>query len=395
MAYDFDKVTDRCCTDAIKYTQLKALFGREDLIPLWIADLEFETPQFITDALKKRCEHSLFGYTSLPSDYWQTISSWIEQRHGWKTKPEWMTFIPGIVKGLGTVINVFVKPDEKIIIQPPVYHPFRLVPQGNRRKLVYNPLKECADGHYEMDFENLEKVCDSKCRLLVLCNPHNPAGITWDRNTLRRLADFAVEHNLIVMSDEIHCDMALFGNRHIPFASVSRNAAKCSITFQAPSKTFNIAGLVSSYAIVANPKLRKQYFGWLTANELNCPTNMFATIATMEAFKHGDPWRREMLSYIEKNVIFTEQYLKQYIPQIKALRPQASFLMWIDCRGLGLEHDALVDLFVNKAHLALNDGEMFGKGGTGFMRLNLGEPRAMLEKALNELRKAVEELHFQ
>lgn len=299
-----------------------------------------------------------------------------------------MTYIPGIVKGIGMAINVFVKEDEKVIIQPPVYHPFRLTTQGNDREVVYNPLRRTADGSYEMDFENLEKVTDEKCRLLLLSNPHNPGGIVWDKETLVRLADFCYRRNILVISDEIHCDMALWDNKHIPFASVSPEAEACSITFGAPSKTFNIAGIVSSYAIVPNEQIRQRFFRWLTANELNEPT-VFAPIATIAAFQNGEAWRQEMLRYIEGNIDFVMDFCKQRLPAVRPLRPQASFLVWLDCTALGLSQPELVDLFVKKARFALNDGAIFGKEGEGFMRLNVGCPRSVLREALERLEKAV------
>lgn len=386
--YDFDKVIDRRGTNTLKLEVLKDRYGRSDLIPLWVADMDFETPGFITEAIRKRLEHSLFGYTVEPEELWPTVAGWIGSHHGWKVDEKWLTFIPGIVKGIGMVVNLFVKEDEKVIIQPPVYHPFRLVPQGNGREVVFNPLRENGDGTYSMDFENLEKVADEKCRLLILSNPHNPGGIVWDRDTLVRLADFCYRRHILVISDEIHCDMALWGNRHIPFASVSDEAAACSITFGAPSKTFNIAGIVSSYAIVPNDIIREKFFSWLSANELNEPT-LFAPIATVAAFSQGDEWRKAMLHYIEGNVNFVTDYCATHIPSVKPLRPQASFLVWLDCRALKLDHEQLVDLFVNKARLALNDGEMFGTEGKGFMRMNVASPRSVLEKAMEQLREAV------
>ena len=391
MKYDFDKIIDRKGTGALKYDALKERYGRDDLLPLWVADLDFETPDFITDAIRKRLDHSLFGYTITPAELWDTIAKWIYEHHEWKVRTEWLTFIPGVMKGVGAVINTFVKEDEKVIILPPVYHPFRLTPLGNEREVVYSPLKRVGDS-YEIDFDNLARVADDKCRLLILSNPHNPAGITWSRETLTRLADFCHERNIIVISDEIHSDLALFGNRHIPFASVSDKAAEISITFGAPSKTFNTAGIVNSYAIVPNDTLRRRFFKWLDANELSEP-HLFAPIAIIAAFTKGEEWRRQLISYIEGNILFLEAYLSRNIPQIKPIRPQATFLVWLDCSGLGLDHERLVDLFVNKAHLALNDGEMFGLGGEGFMRLNTGTPRAILAKALEQLKEAVCTLH--
>ncbi|MBR1838493.1 MAG: PatB family C-S lyase [Bacteroidaceae bacterium] len=388
MHYDFDRIIDRSGSGDLKHSVLKARYGRDDLLPLWVADMDFETPAFITDALRKRLEHSLFGYTVEPDDYWPSVIDWIATHHGWQVKREWLTYIPGIVKGIGMAINVFLKPDEKVIIQPPVYHPFRLTPEGNEREVVYNPLKRTEEG-YEMDFDNLERVADAKCKMLILSNPHNPAGICWSADTLRRLAAFCDTHNILVLSDEIHADMALTGYRHVPFASVSEEAARCSITFGAPSKTFNIAGIVSSWAIVPDSQLRRHFYKWLQANELNEPT-IFAPIATIAALRQGETWRKEMLSYVEANIDFVVDYCQRMLPVVKPLRPQASFLVWLDCRAMGLDHKALNDLFVNQARLALNDGEMFGIGGEGHMRINVGTPRAVLHEALERLRKAWE-----
>jgi cystathionine beta-lyase len=388
MTYSFDKIVDRRGSGDLKHGVLQERYGRSDLLPLWVADMDFETPPFITEALRQRLDHSLFGYTVVPEELWDVIIQWTLEHHGWQVQREWLTYIPGIVKGIGMAINVFSEEGDKVIIQPPVYHPFRLTPQGNGRKVVYNPLRELPDGSYDMDFEQLEQVTDEHCKILILSNPHNPAGICWKEDTLRRLAHFCYEHHILVLSDEIHSDMALFGNRHIPFATVSDEAAACSITFAAPSKTFNIAGIVSSYAIVPNPTLRRRFYSWLEANELNDPP-LFSPIATIAAYSQGESWRRQMLAYIEENIRFVEEYCQQHLPKIKPWRPKASFLVWLDCRPLGLQHDELIDLFVNRAHLALNDGAMFGPGGEGFMRLNVGTPRSILLQALLQLEQAM------
>ncbi|WP_456099125.1 MalY/PatB family protein [Prevotella jejuni] len=389
--YNFDEIIDRSGSGDLKHEALLPRWGRNDLLPLWVADMDFATPYFVVDALKARLSHPIFGYTIEPADYRPTIIDWNESHHGWKIKPEWISFIPGIVKGIGFVVNVFTKPGEKVIIQPPVYHPFRMTPEDNGREVVFNPLRLREDGYYDMDFDNLSEVCDDKCRVLILSNPHNPAGVCWSKETLQRLADFCYEHNIIVISDEIHSDMALFGNRHVPFASVSERAADISITFAAPTKTFNMAGIVSSYAVISNDDLRQRFYGWLKANELDEPT-IFAPIATIAAYQKGEEWRKQMLAYVEDNVRFVEDYCREHIPGIRPLRPQASFLVWLNCRGLELSHDKLLDLFIDKAHLALNDGEMFGPGGEGFMRLNVGTPRSVLRQALEQLAEAVNEL---
>lgn len=389
--YDFDKVIDRRGTNCLKYDSLKEFYGREDLIPLWVADMDFETPDFIVEALKARLEHPVLGYTPAYDSYWQSIVDWLQNRHSWSVKREWLRYIPGVVKGIGMAISCFTKPGDKVIIQPPVYHPFRLVPEHNGREVVYNPLRVLPDGGYEMDFDHLESVIDGDCKMLILSNPHNPAGLVWDKTTLQRLAEVAVRHNLIVISDEIHCDLPLYGNVHTPFATVSEAAARCSITFGAPTKTFNVAGVVSSYAVVVNDELRERFFTWLAANEMDMPT-IFAMVATEAAFNRGDEWRRGLIGYIEGNIDFVADFMAKNIPSIRVLKPQASYLVWIDCSALGLTHDELIDLVVNKARLAMNDGEMFGVGGEAHLRMNVGMPRKVLGEALERLREAVASL---
>lgn len=389
MTYDFDRVIDRRGTNSVAYEKLPLYFNATDVEPFWVADNGFATPQFIIDALNKRLQHPIFGYTAEAPQWRPALVNWLRDRQGWQIKPEWIAFIPGIVKGIGMAINALTAPGDKIIIQPPVYHPFRIVPESNGRQVVFNPLRELPDGGYEMDFDHLARVADESCKMLILCTPHNPAGIVWPVETLRRLAEFCKQRNIIVISDEIHCDMPLFGAAHTPFASVSPAAESNSITFQAPSKTFNIAGIVSSFTVVPDPELRKRFFGWLEANEF-CEPDIFAPIAAIAAYSpEGEEWRRQMLAYVEDNIRFVIDYLSRELPAIKPLRPGASFLIWLDCRGLGLQQPQLVDLFVKKAKLALNDGSMFGPGGEGHMRFNVGFPRRMLASALDKLRNAI------
>jgi cystathionine beta-lyase len=389
--YDFDTVISRKGSGDLMHGALLRRWRRNDLLPMWVADMDFAVCPDILDALRKRLDHPILGYTMEPEDYFPAIHDWVLSHHQWDIKREWLKFIPGIVKGIGIVCNLFVKPDEKVIVMPPVYHPFFLTPRGNHREVVWNPLARQEDGSYKMDFDNLAKVCDDKCKVLILCNPHNPGGICWDKDTLQHLADFCYDHHLLVVSDEIHADLALFGHKHIPFASVSDKAAEISITFQAPTKTFNIAGVVSSHAIVPNEKIRDVFFRWLAVNELD-EAHIFAHIATVAAFRKGESWRRQLIAYLEDNIRFVEDYCKKNIPQIHPVRPQASFLVWLNCRQLHLDHNQLLDLFIDKAHLALNDGEMFGPGGEGFMRLNIGTPRELVKQALDQLAAAARQL---
>ena len=388
--YDFDRYIERRGSGAIKYDGLKQWYGDSELLPMWVADMDFATPDFIIDALKQRLDHPIFGYTIEPERYRSSIVEWLYNRHGWKIESGWISFIPGIVKGIGMAISALLQPGDKIIIQPPVYHPFRMVAEHNGCEVVENPLKQEVDGSYTMDLEHLDSIA-AGCKMLILANPHNPVGILWSKETLIRLAEICSKHNIIVISDEIHSDMALWGGKHTPFASVSDKAAQCSITFGAPSKTFNIAGIVASYAVVPNSELRERFYGWMEGNELNQP-NIFATIATIAAFDNGEQWRQEMIEYIEGNIEFVEQFCRQHIPQIKPIRPQASYLVWLDCRGLNLNHEQIVELFTKRAKLALNDGAMFGSEGSCFMRLNVGTTRAVLTTALEQLRSAVEQL---
>ncbi|MDR0543452.1 MAG: PatB family C-S lyase [Dysgonamonadaceae bacterium] len=382
--YDFDEIIDRKGTGALKIEALQERYGRPDLIPMWVADMDFRCGDFITDALKKRCDEGIFGYTMPSEAYYQSIIRWLEDLHDWKIQKEWLSYIPGIVKGIAFAVMHFTAPGDKIIIQPPVYHPFRLVPAMHRRRIVENPLIE-ENGKYRMDTDGLRRLIDKDCKLLILANPHNPIGIAWDEATLRELAAICCEKQVLVISDEIHSDMALFGHKHTPFASVSEQAAQNSITFMAPSKTFNIAGIVSSYAIVPDGKIRRSFYDFLHASELDEGT-IFAYIAAQAAYEHGKEWMKQMLRYVEENILFLDNYLREHIPQIRAVIPEASFLVWLDCREWGLNRKELNSRFVDKAGLALNDGEMFGNEGAGFMRMNVGCPRAIVRQALERLR---------
>lgn len=395
--YNFDEIIDRHGSRSLNVDTLKENFGRDDLISLWVADMDFRTPDFILDALRRRLDHPILGYPSTGADYFSIVSDWVFRLHGWRVAPENFRYIPGIVRGFGFAMRCLLSPGDKVIIQQPVYHPFREVPEACGFEVVDNPLLPVYDEDgflktYEMDLEGLEKLIDGRTRLLMLCNPHNPGGICFPEETLRRLADICVRHGIVVISDEIHAEMLLGGRRHHPFASVSENAARCSITFMAPTKTFNLAGVVSSYCIIQDPGLQKKFFSYLEANEIDYPS-IFSAEATRAAYTdEGWNWRREMLGYVQGNVEFVCGWLQENLPQVRAVTPEASFLIWLDCRRLGLPQKKLVDLFVNKARLALNDGSMFGAEGEGYMRLNAGCPRSKLAAALERLATAVKSL---
>lgn len=386
--YNFDKIIDRRGTGSIMTDCLTKVFGRDDLCPLWIADMDFEVCPAISDALEKRASHHIYGYSQAPESYWNSIIKWIKKRHNQDVAHEEITFVAGVVRGYAYALNFFTQKGDTVVIQQPVYTPFRNVATGNHRRVVSNDLVK-KDDTYEMDLEGLENIFrEQKPKLMVLCNPHNPIGICWSKETLTEVARLARKYDVVVVSDEIHGDLGLFGHKHTPFASVSEDAAMVSISFGAPSKTFNIPGVTSSWCVVKNPELRKPFFQWLQVNEFNVPT-WFATVATEAAYTYGEEWLEELIPYIEDNIIAVEEYCKENLPGIHPVRPQASFLIWLDCTGLKLSHDALIDLFVNKAHLALNDGETFGKGGEGHMRLNVANSRRMLLNALEQLKNAI------
>ena len=393
MLYDFNQVIDRRGSGAIMTDLLQERYGRDDLLALWVADMYFATPEPIRQALAQRLAHPIYGYCTPKDSYWKSIIDWERDLHGWKIRREQLSFIPGIVRGIGLVLQCFTQPGDKVVVQPPVYMPFLNLPRDNGRQVVYNPLiLDAASGSYRMDLPGLEAVCrQEKPKVLILSNPHNPAGIVWPKEDLAAVADICQRCGVLVISDEIHADMALEGAEHHPFQTVSPAAAEVSIAFAAPSKTFNIAGLVSSFCVVPNPRIREPFYHYLDANEFNDPLFLSA-IATEAAFTRCGEWRKQMLDYVKGNVDYVCDFLAQHVPGIVAVRPQASFLIWLDCRGLGLDHAALIDLFVNRAHLAFNDGEAFGPGGEGHMRMNVGAPRALVAEAMSRLEQAVKSL---
>lgn len=385
MNYDFDRVIDRNGTDAIKLDGMKDIWGRTDLIPLWVADMDFATPPFVLDAIKKRCEHPILGYTTKSDSYYQSIVNWVDQRYGMKITAEEINYVPGIVAGLGMAINCFTKPGDKVIIMPPVYNPFSWLTTRNAREVLECPL--CwKDGSYRMNLDYLREHGEN-ARVLILCNPHNPGGVVWKKEELEALADFCAENNILVFSDEIHADLTLPPYKHVPFAMISKKARTNSITFMAPSKTFNMPGVSASHTIIFNKVLREQFETYLAAGELNMG-HVFAFDAVQAAYSNGTEWLDQCLAYVQKNIDYVDAFLQEHTPKIKAIRPQASFLVWLDCRELGLSQKALNKFFVEGAGLALNDGETFGKEGIGYMRLNVASPRSILVKAMEQLSAA-------
>ena len=388
MRYNFDNVIDRSGTSAVKIDRLDRVFGRHDLTPLWIADLDFAVCPEITAALSRRLQHPVLGYSEAADGYWQSIIDWNLRRHNFGIAREELCFIPGVVKGIALAVNYFTERGDGVVIQPPVYTPFRTVVEGNGRKVVENPLL-VSDGEYRMDLDGLRRIVEEeKPKMMVLCNPHNPIGIQWDKETLAELASICRKAGMVVVSDEIHGDLMLGGRKHIPFLSAGEDARAIGVMLGAPSKTFNIPGLVSSWMVVKNEELRTPFYNWLEVNEFNSPV-LISTIGAEADYTTGEAWLDQMLEYVEANIDYVIDYCARNIPAVKVIRPQASFLLWLDFRELHLCQREIMDLLLDKAHLALNDGSTFGSQGAGFARLNIGTPRCVLAQALESLRAAV------
>ena len=389
MKYDFDEIVPRKDTDCVKYDNVKEIFGTDDIIPMWVADMDWKTPPFIIDAMRKQLDHGVLGYSILSNRWKPAIQSWASRHYGWEVKPEEIAFVGGIVPAIAFALQCFTKADDKVLIQPPVYHPYHNVTIELGRTLVTNPLK-LVNGQLEIDFEDFEEKV-KECKLFLLCNPHNPCGRVWSKEELQRMSDICIKNNVLVISDEIHCDMTLKGYKHTPFATVSEEAKNNCITFMAASKTFNIAGLKSSYHIIQNEEIRNQYNEFLRKSELDS-AHIFATLPVAVAYEEGDEWLEQMLEYVDANIDYMEEYLKRYMPKLGMIRPQASYLVFLDARGLGMPHDKMVEFFICEAKVGMNDGAMFGQGGEGFMRMNLGCPRATLKQALDRIKAAYDRI---
>jgi len=386
--YDFDSIVDRRNTSCLKWDSLGTLYGREDLIPLWVADMDFPAAKPITEALERRARHSIFGYTFPSDDYYNAVIGWMARRHNFKVEREWITYTPGVVPALSYCIRAFTEPGDKVIIQTPVYHPFYSVIRDNWREIVRNPLK-LEDGKYHMDYNDLMKKIDSRTKMLILCSPHNPGGRVWKEEELKELADICIRNNILIVSDEIHFDIVYSGNRHIVLGSISDKIRDNCVVLTAPSKTFNIAGLQVSNVIISNEELRRKYRAEINKDHVSTP-NIFGGEALIAAYNESEEWLDELLEYLECNRDFFIDYINKRIPKLKAMEPEGTYLIWVDCRGLNMSPDELKDFFVNKCQLALNDGGMFGEEGKGFMRFNIGCPRSLLKEALERIEKAID-----
>ena len=383
--YQFDEVVDRTNTNSLKYDARQAFFGSADVLPLWVADMDFKTPDFIISALKRRLEHEILGYTFRDDRYFESIINWLKTRHGWQVEKEWITFSPGVVAGLTLAIEAYSKPGDEVIVQPPVYFPFFDSVKGTGRKMVENPLK-LVNGRYSFDFEDLKKKISPKTKLLLLCNPQNPGGMVWTKAELTELATICLENKVLVVADEIHSDLVYPGSKHIPLPTISEEIANNCVVCMAASKTFNIAGLTTSFVIAKNKQLLARYDRVLRVPHLHMG-NIFGSLALETAYREGAAWVDELVAYLHGNYLFLENYLKENIPQIVPMKPEATYLIWLDFSAFQLSDKELNRKLV-EAGVGLNKGVQFGTQGSGYMRINIGCPRSTLEQALERTKKA-------
>lgn len=387
MNWNFDNPARREGTDCIKYDLRREIFGTTDVIPMWVADMDFNTPDFIVNALKERVNHEIYGYTFRPPEYYTSIINWFNTRHNWIIEKEWINYCPGIVPALNFCTLAFTEPGDNIIVQPPVYFPFFSAVEAHGRKLNYNELK-FSDGEWVMDYDSLAASINERTKMIIISNPHNPVGRAWTPEELERLATICTERNIIILSDEIHCDLVLPGFRHTCMASLSEKIADNTVTCVAPSKTFNLAGMSTSSVIIPNPSLKKS-FSRIVDNLHVGGGNIFGTTASVAAYTHGHDWLGSLLEYIDNNVDYVMDYCTKMIPEIIPFQPEATYMIWLDCRKFGMTGKELKDFFVKSAGVGMNEGSSFGPGGEGFMRMNLATSRSIVAKAMEQIEKAI------
>lgn len=390
MKFNFDKIIDRTNNFSAKWSEMNKNFGTNNLLPMWVADMDFLTAPCVMEALKDRLEQGIFGYTTRPSSYNESIVNWLDNRFSWKINQEWLMFSPAVITSISLLIQNLTQKNDKIMIQEPVYSPFHSIVESNERSLVISPLVKLDDGSYVMDYEDIEaKIKDVK--IFILCNPHNPVGRVWTREELTRLGEICLKHNVLVISDEIHSDIILKNHKHTPFASISKEFSENTITCMAPTKTFNLAGLQSSFLVISNPyyyEVMDKAFSRLDIKR----NNAFSLVATEAAYNYGEDWLYELIKYIEDNVDFAIDYIKNYMPQLKVKKPEGTYLLWVDFSNLNVDKEDLKNALINKGRIALSDGSSFGIGGDGYYRINLACPRSMVLEGLKRIEFAIKSL---
>ncbi len=389
MKFNFDEVIDRRNTASVKWDLADELFRTEGILPMWVADMDFRSPPAVIEALHARAAHGVFGYTACMASYYEAVIGWMKKRHDWDIARDWIVPSPGVVPALSMLVQALTGPVDRVILQTPVYYPFMAAIEKNGREILRNPLT-LGDGRYRMDFDGLEQAAaDPRAKLIILCSPHNPVGRVWAPDELRRLGEICIRNGVLVISDEIHGDLMLRGKAHMPFASLGDELSAHSITCTAPSKTFNLPGLQTANIIIPDEGIRKAFSAVLERNGIMEP-NAFGPAALEAAYRHGEEWLEQLLRYIEGNLEFLKKFLSEKIPRIKVIEPDATYLVWLDCRGLGLDRKALKRLIRSDAKVALDEGHIFGSPeGDGFERVNIACPRSVLEEGLLRIERAV------
>jgi len=388
--YNFDESIDRKNTGCVKFDGVKERFGVEDLIPMWVADMDFPVAKPIIEAIKHRAEHPILGYAKFEDSYYDAIIYWMKNKHNWNIKKEWICFTPGVVSALNYAVQAFSSQGDEIIIQTPVYAPFSKVIKFNGRTIVNNPLKY-EDDNYTMDFDDLKRKITSRTKLLFLCNPHNPVGRVWTLEELKTLGEICIDNNIIIVSDDIHFDLIYSGYNHTVIASINETFEENSIICTAPSKTFNIAGLQVSNIIIPNKELRKRFKITLENNAVS-GANVFGIEALKASYYHCDDWLSQLMIYLEESLNYVIDFIENYIPKIKVIKPQGTFIIWLDCSNLNMNEKEIKEFFIRKCRLGLDEGSIFGQEGKYFMRMNIACSKKIIEEALNRIKKEVDKL---
>jgi len=397
--YNFDRIISRTNTNCSKWDNIEPVFGEKDVLPMWIADMDFPVAGPITEALRNRLDHEIYGYSLIrPDSTLRAIVDRLKEKYHWAIKPEWIVLGSGTISAMYDMVTTFAAPGDAIIVQEPIFYPFLSLIEKGGCRVANNQLK-LVDGRYEIDFDDLDKrfqpvvrmvPADARVRAMILCHPHNPTGRVWTRDELIRMGEIVIGNGAIMISDEIHCELLFKGRQHIPFAAISEEFAQKSIVCMGPTKTFNLAGLEVSFAVIPNDDLRKRFVGMKTG--ISPFGNVFGRIALEAAFRDGDEWLAQLLDYLQGNLDFMTAYIEENIPGIRVIKPGGTYLIWLDCREIGLNSEDLADFFNKKAKVGLAHGMAFGSGGDGFERINIACPRSILKKVLQRIEHAVHEL---
>ncbi|AQR78348.1 MalY/PatB family protein [Paenibacillus larvae] len=389
MQYDFDQLIHRKQTASKKWDGLKEVFGESDLLPMWVADMDFKSPLPVIEKMIQRANHGIFGYNLRPDSYYDTIVQWMSDKHQWSIRRDWICYSPGVMTAISLIISHFSEPWDSILIQPPVYAPFSQVIKRNNRKLVTSPLRY-DNGRYLIDFDDLQKKLDKGVKIFLLCSPHNPVGRVWTKDELKQVGEMCLKRNVLVISDEIHADLVYPGNSHTPFGSISKEFSGRSFVCTSPSKTFNLPGIQTANIIIPDRDLREK-FETAAGNYYLEASNTFGVVATEAAYREGAEWLEQCLAYVKQNLEFLKDYINQHIPEIRVTESEGTYLAWLDCRGLHIDGKNLENLMIRQAKVAVVSGYTFGSEREGFIRINLAAPRALLKEGLDRINRAIKE----